>query len=372
MQIQQTMTIRNLAVAVALAAGLSAFQSCNTNAEKTVQDDKQPYVIPDSLLKTLTFDSVKQGELVNAITLTGQVDFNQDKQVNIFSLVSGNIQDIKVQLGDFVTQGQGLAIVKSSEMAGYSNNLIVAQTNLTAAKKQLDAAQALYKSGLASILDVTNAQTNYDQAVAQVAMVKRVLKINGNDTAGNYVIKTPIKGFLVQKFATNSQAIRPDNSNPLFTISDLKDVWVWANVYEGNVDKIHLGDNVDVTTLSFPGRVFKGKVDKMMHVLDPNSRVMKVRVVINNPDYALRPLMFASVTATNTQHKQAIYVPLTALIFDHSQYYVLVYHGQGKADITPVQKLSAYGDKVYLVEGVKPGDVVITKDALQIYDQLNN
>jgi cobalt-zinc-cadmium efflux system membrane fusion protein len=371
-KIQKQLTARTTLGCLSLIAGLFLLQACNTNAEKKTSDDRQPYIIPDSLLKTLKFDSVRNGELINAITLTGQVDFNQDKQVNIFSLVSGNIQDIKVQLGDYVNAGQGLAIVKSSEMAGYSNNLIVAETNVTATRKQLDATQSLYKSGLASVLDVTNAQTNYDQAVAQVAMVKRILRINGNDTSGNYIIRTPIQGFLVQKFATNAQAIRPDNSNPLFTISDLKDVWVWANVYESNVDKIHLGDNVDVSTLSFPGRVFKGKVDKIMHVLDPNSRVMKVRVVIDNPDYALRPLMFASVTATNTQHQQAIYVPLSALIFDHSQYYVLLYHGQGKANITPVQKVSAYGDKVYLNDGVKPGDVVISKDALQIYDQLNN
>lgn len=346
--------------------------SCNTTAEPSPTDTRQPYIIPDSILKTLVFDSVKMGEQVNSLTLTGQVDFNQDRQVNIFSLVSGNIQDIKVQLGDYVTAGQGLAIVKSSEMAGYSNNLIVAQTNLTAAKKQLDATQALYKSGLASILDVTSAQANYDQAIAQLEMVKRVLRINGNDTSGNYVIKAPIGGFVVQKFATNSQAIRPDNGNPLFTISDLKDVWVWGNVYEANVDKIHIGDQVNVTTLSYPGRSFKGRVDKIMHVLDPSSKVMRVRVVIDNPDYALRPQMFASVMATNTDHKQALYVPLSALIFDHSQYYVLVYHGAGKADITPVQKIGSIGDKVYVSEGVREGDKLVASDALQIYDQLNN
>lgn len=371
MRIQENTTIKTLGGALFLAAGVLFLQSCHTNAEPK-NDDRAAYIIPDSLMKTLKVDSVQQGELINAITLTGQVDFNQDKQVNIFSLVSGNIQDIKVQLGDYVNAGQGLAVVKSSEMAGYSNNLIQAQTNLTAAKKQLDATNALYKAGLASILDVTNAQANYDQAIAQLEMVKRILRINGNDTSGNYVIKSPINGFIVQKFATNSQAIRPDNSNPLFTISDLKEVWIWANVYEGNVDKIHLGDNVDVTTLSHPGRVFKGKVDKIMHVLDPNSRVMKVRVVISNQDYALRPQMFASVTATSTEHKQAIYVPQSALIFDHSQYYVLLYHGAGKAAITPVQKLSSLGNKVYLSEGVKVGDSVVASSALQIYDQLNN
>jgi cobalt-zinc-cadmium efflux system membrane fusion protein len=153
-------------------------------------------------------------------------------------------------------------------------------------------------------------------------------------------------------------------------------VWVWANVYESNLDKIHLGDHVAVTTLSYPGRIFSGRVDKIMHVLDPNSRVTKVRVVIDNTDYALRPLMFASVAVSNTQHQQALYVPKSALVFENSRYYVLVYHGNGKAEITPVDPLNTLANdvdgKIYIRTGVTAGQTVITKDALQIYDQLNN
>ncbi|MBS1947528.1 MAG: efflux RND transporter periplasmic adaptor subunit [Bacteroidetes bacterium] len=356
------------------ASALLFLEACTTSSAKSVSD-RDSYTIPDSLLKTLSIDSVKQGELLNVITLTGQVDFNQDKQVNLFPLVSGNIEDIKVQLGDYVYSGQTIAIIRSSEMAGYSNNLIVAETNLTGMKKQLDAAQDLYKSGLASQIDVTNAQVNYDQAISQLEMAKRILKINGSNTQGEYIIKAPINGFIVQKFVTNDQVIRADNGNAMFTISDLKNVWVWANVYESNLDKVHLGDQVTVTTLSYPDRIFKGSIDKIMHVLDPSSKVTKVRVVINNLDYALRPQMFASVTVTNTQHKQALYVPSSSVIFDHSQYYVLVYRGDGKADITPVTpiaRLSSLSPKVYLAEGVQADEKIIASNTLQIYDQLNN
>jgi cobalt-zinc-cadmium efflux system membrane fusion protein len=372
MRIQRKNSITQLAAGIFIVAGVFFFSSCDESPAIKPDPGKQPYIIPDSLLKTLTIDTVRQGELINSLQITGMVDFNQDKQVNIFPLVSGNIREIKVQLGDYVGAGQVLATVRSSEMAGYTNNLIQAQTNVNATKKQLAATTDLYQSGLASNLDVTNAQVNYDQAVAQLEMVKRILRINGDDTTGRFVVKTPIPGFIVQKQVTNDQAIRPDNGNALFTISDLKDVWVWGNVYEANLDKIHLGDYVDVTTLSYPGKVFKGRVDKIMHVLDPTSKVMKVRVVIDNGDYALRPQMYATITATNTEHKQAIYVPLSALVFDNSRYFVVVYHGSGKADITPVDRMSTLGDKVYLTDGVKPGDAIIASNTLAIYDQLNN
>jgi cobalt-zinc-cadmium efflux system membrane fusion protein len=367
MHVQHRIGRRGLVLGFALL-GLAA---CHSGAE-TSGDDRQPYVIPDSLLKTLAVDSVRWTPLVNAFTLSGQVDFNQDNFVNMYPLISGNIDGIKVALGDYVTKGEVLGVVKSPEMAQYSSDILNAETNLELAQKTLDKTIDMYHSGLASLTDSLSAEVALQQAKAELTRSQRVLHINGGGTEGEYVLKAPIDGFIVQKFVVNGQAIRTDNSTALFTISDLKDVWVWANVYEANLDKIHMGDAVNVTTLSYPGRVFKGRVDKIMHVLDPTSKVMKVRVVMENPDFALRPQMFTTVTVTNNAHQSALCIPTGALVYDHSQYYVLVYQGGGKANITPVGRLSTLGDTTYLTSGVKPGDKVIASDALQVYDQLNN
>ncbi len=344
---------------------------CGEN--KKVTEVKQQYIIPDSLLHTLVIDTVSKCPLINVIRLTGMVDFNQDKQVNIFSLVSGNIQDIKVQLGDYVNAGQVLAVVKSSEMAGYSNSLVVAQTTVRAAKKQLDAATDLYKSGLASVLDVTNAQVNYDQASSQLEMAKRILKINGNNINGEYVIKAPISGFIVQKNVTNNTSVRADNGAALFTISDLKEVWIQANVYEANVEQVNLGDYAEVSILSAPDKVFVGKIDKILNVLDPTSKVIKVRIVLQNPDYILKPQMFASVLVSNPEKgRDAICVPSKSLVYERSRYYVIKYNGKGKADITPVEILNTLGDKTYINSGINEGDKIIASTTLQIYSELNN
>ncbi len=361
-------------ILVIVAATLSLaviISSCNGNKNNNA-DVREKYIIPDSLMKTLTIDTVKTCLQVDAVSLTGMVNFNQDKQVNIFPLVSGNIQDVKVQLGDYVTAGQQLAVVKSSEMAGYSNNLAVAETNLNNAKKQLSAASDLYKSGLSSQLDVTTAQTNYDQAVAQLEMVKRVLTINGNNTQGNYIIKAPISGFVVQKNITNNTVIRTDNGNNLFTISDLKNVWIEANVYESNISNVHLGDDVDVTTLSYPSRVFKGKVDKVFNVLDPTNKVMKIRIVLPNSDYALKPQMFAGVKVISNTNKQALCVASAALNFDHSQYYVLVYNSNSDVHIASVEVSGSLGNKTYITSGLKEGDRVLSSNVVLIYEALNN
>ncbi|MFX8266578.1 efflux RND transporter periplasmic adaptor subunit, partial [Acinetobacter baumannii] len=78
-------------------------------------------------------------------------------------------------------------------------------------------------------------------------------------------IKAPISGFIVQKNITNNTSIRSDNGTNLFTISDLKKVWIQANVYEANISKIHVGETVSVTTVSYPDRIFKGTIDKIVN-----------------------------------------------------------------------------------------------------------
>jgi cobalt-zinc-cadmium efflux system membrane fusion protein len=357
--------------AISVMAFCFGLQSCGSE-NKPVVEDTHKYVIPDTLMKTLRVDTVKMVPLINSIRFTGMIDVNQDNQVNIFPLVSGNAKDIKAQLGDYVNAGDVLGTVASSEMAGYTNNLVVAETNLTNTKRQLEASKDLFKSGLASSLDVTTAQTNYDQAVAQLEMAKRVLSINGNNTQGIWVIKAPVSGFIVQKNITNGTTIRTDNGNAIFTISDLKNVWVWANVYESNIGNIHMGDDVTVTTISYPGRVFEGKVDKMLNALDPTTKVMKVRIVIPNPNYELKPQMFASIIVANPENSQALSVPSKALIYDNSRYYVVKYNGNGDASIMPVEVLSTLGDKTYIKSGIQDGDRVISSKAIQIYGELNS
>lgn len=344
--------------------------ACQPKEEQAV---KQSYIIPDSLLKTLKLDTVKEGAYENRISLNGQVDFNQDKVANIYSMVTGKIQDIKVMLGDYIQKGQVLGVIQSSEMAQISSDLMNAQTNLQNAERVMSKMKDMYMAGLASQPDSLSAAVALQQAKAELVKVKRNLKLNGNNTEGKYFLKSPISGFLVQKSITNALNIRADNGTALFTVSDLKDVWVWANVYESNINDIKLNDSVQVNLLStHQGKSFYGKVDKIMEILDPTTKAMKVRISIENPDYILKPQMYAKVTILNKEDKKAFYVPSEALIFEHSQYYVLVYKGNGKVQIKPVEKLNTYKNFVYIKSGVKVGEVVLSSNVLDIYSELNN
>jgi len=352
-----------------IMATLTLLQACN-DAKPEVEKPK--YVIADSLVKTLRIDSVMSCPLVNSLTLTGKVAFNDEKVSRIYPMVSGVISDVTAQVGDFVQKGQQLGVIRSSEMAGYSSDLVTSNTNVLIAKKNMDAAEDMYKSGLMSQKDYVTAQQMYKQAEAQLERSQKVLSINGGNTTGDFIMRSPLSGFIVEKQVNNNMAIRNDNSNNLFTISDLKNVWIVANVYESNISQVHLGDQAQVTTLSYPGRIFHGKVDKILNVLDPTNKVMKIRVVLSNEDYALKPEMFASVNVMNQKDSNALCIPSSALIFDQSQYFILLYKSPSDVTITPVQVISANGDKSYISGNVTEGSRVVASNAILIYQAMND
>src|SRR5207245_2227229 len=120
--------------------------------------------------------------------------------------------------------------------------------------------------------------------------------------------------------------IRPDMGNNLFTISDLKDVWVWANVFEADIAKVKEGTDVQVKTLAYPDRTYTGKVDKISEVLDPTNKALRVRIKLNNADMMLKPQMFASVIVTNPLNQQATCVSTKALLQQNGKTYVVVYN----------------------------------------------
>lgn len=355
-----------------LTACFIALSLFSCTPKDTATDVRVPYVVPDSLMRTLVIDTVKTANVTDAIKFNGIVDFNTNNVVSVFPLISGNVQNVKVMPGDYVHAGQVLGVVKSAEVANYNSALTNAEATVRLTARQLSQQKDLFKSGLASQVDITNAQVAYEQAVSAKTAAGQVLSINGNNKNGEYLIKAPIEGFVVQKNVTNGMAIRTDNNTGLFTISDLKNVWVQANVYEENISKVHQGDQVDVSTISYPDKIFKGKVNEIMNVLDPTTKVMKMRVVLNNPGYLLKPEMFVTVSLNNQEDKKAIAVSSRALVFDHSQYYVITIKGKKDVQIRPVDIISINGSTAYIKSGLSIGERVIGSDALLIYGSLNS
>ncbi|HEY9196492.1 MAG TPA: efflux RND transporter periplasmic adaptor subunit, partial [Mucilaginibacter sp.] len=187
---------------------------------------------------------------------------------------------------------------------------------------------------------------------------------------GTLVIKAPESGYIVEKNITTGSFIRQDNNGSLFTISNMKDVWIWANVFETDISKVKTGYTAKVTTLAYPGKVFEGKVDAISSVLDPDNKVMKIKIVLPNTGMLLKPEMFTNVLITNNDTATSVAVPAKAVVFDSSKNFVVVYNGKCDLRVQEVSVIKTVDDVTYIASGLKPGDKVISKNGLLLYDAL--
>lgn len=351
---------------------LGLFVQACTDGKTAEITQPAPFCLTDTLTHQLMLDTVKKQTVLNELRLSGKVTFNEDKIVKVYPLVGGNVEDLKVELGDYVQKGQVLAVIRSSEIAEFENQLITAQSNLIVAQKNLDVAEDMYQSGLSSAKDVVTARKELQKAESELKRIQEVLHIYGVGKKSIHTVKSPISGFIVEKNVMENMQFRADNMDNLFTISNVDEVWTVANVFESDISKVKLGYEAEMTTLSYPDQVFKGKVDKIFNALDPESRVMKIRIRMQNKDFLLKPEMFANVVIRYSEDKQMLQIPSENVIFDKNKHFVMLYHSKCNIETRQIEPYRMVGSRAYIQSGLQEGEKVLSRNKLLVYDALND
>ncbi len=362
--------MRTKAIYLVMAA-VVALASCEE--KKTGTMESKQVCVSDSLAKMIEVDTARESAMKNELNLTGEVSFDENAVVKVFPFASGQVMKVNVSLGDKVTAGQILAVIRSADVAGNYSDLTSAKADLAISKRQLQQAEYLYKNGISSERDYTEAKENYNKAVAADNKLREQIAINGGgntNAAGTLVVKAPRSGYIVEKNITSGNYIRPDNGSSMFTISDMKDVWIKANVFESDIAKVRVGYTAHITTLAYPGKVFTGKVDNVGSVLDSDSKVLTVRISLPNPDMLLKPEMFTNVMVSNNEAAQAVAIPAGAVVFDSGKNYVVIYRDKCNLSVREVNVIKSVEDTTYVAAGIKPGERVISKNQLLLYNAL--
>lgn len=362
----------SLTIIAGFAITCIMFSSCKVkNADASVAA-KGP-IISDSTMQLLKFDSVQNKEVGDEVKLTGEVSFNDNKVVKVFPFSSGQVLSVNVSIGDYVKAGQTLATIKSADIAGNYSDLSVAGNDEAIAKRSMENAEHLYKNGIASEKEFIEAKENYSKAISNANKIKEQIQINGGGrTAANgmYIVSSPRSGYVVEKLINPGNFIRNDNNSNMFTIGDISDVWIWANVFETDVAKVKEGYEAKVTTVAYPDTVFVGKVDKVNEVLDPVTKVMKVKIVLPNKSGLLKPEMFANVMISNSENKKVPAVTSSAIISENGKNYVVVFNNPNDVKVQEVNILKTTGNYTFIVSGLTSGQKVITQNQILVYRML--
>jgi cobalt-zinc-cadmium efflux system membrane fusion protein len=218
-----------------------------------------------------------------------------------------------------------------------------------------------------------NARTDLDKASSDMRKMEQTNSIFGSRGNAGQVITAPISGYVIEKNVTDKMQYKPDAAQPFFVIANLEEVWVMASVFETDIAKIKTGYDAEVNVIAYKDKTFTGKVDRIFSILDPQSRVMKVRVKIQNKDNLLKPEMFAQITIRyndNTTRLPAI--PSEAIIFDKNKNYVMVYKDSCNIETREIEIYEVAGKTTYIKSGLQLGEKVISKYQLLVYDALND
>ncbi|MFC4163706.1 efflux RND transporter periplasmic adaptor subunit [Epilithonimonas zeae] len=359
---------KNIIIPIILAISLF---SCSKK-EETVKEEAKGFELSQTMLKSTTFAKVEKKFIEDEFSFYGKISADKNTYIDIFPLVGGNVLSVNVELGDYVHKGQVLATIRSTELADVQKDVSDAKTDLRVAENNLRVAKEMYEGKLNTEKDIREAQADVQRARDAVRRSNDVSTVYNVKKGNIYSVISPINGYIVHKDINKDMELRSDRSENIFDVANTKNVWAIMNVNEADIDKINLGMKAQVSTLSYPDKVFYGKIDKIFKIIDPSTNAMQARVVLDNTQGLLIPESKATIRVSSAENETALAIPSSAVIFDDNRYFVVVYKTQADIKVKEIKILKQNAENTYITSGLSEGETIVTTNQLLIYRSLNN
>lgn len=302
-----------------------------------------------------------------SVTAAGKVDFVPSRVARVGPPIAGRVGTIPIVVGQKVGRGAVLITLESVEVGRARGDYLTAKTRVEQTKAEVDRESRLLAGGATSDRAVLVARTEQAQAQAQLRAAEDRLATMGlgaSASGQSLSLTAPIAGTVLQVNARMGQPVGPTDT--LVVVGETEQVWLSVDVYERDVGKIHVGDEVRVSSIAFPGRSFDGKVDQLGAVVDPERHVLEARIVLPNLDGALKPgmtatarILAAAAGGDGGAGETALVVPRHAIQTVDGQPFVFIQHEPGKYEMRPVERGADLDDDVEIARGLKPTDTVV-------------
>jgi len=370
---------------------IAAFGACKRSAQTTSNSpaQKPEQVSQNQAIET---ETVALSPIAAIIPATGKILVPEDRMANIGPVHDGRILRLYAGQGSNVKKGQKLADLESADiddaeadylkaLADYDNARKTSAAELKLAQSTYDRTKMLYEKTITAQKNLQAAEHDLEVAKASgessVAGAKATLTsarrhllilglkdsdidalANKSSLAAVFSLNSPIAGTVIERNATIGATVSSDSN--LFKIIDISRVWIDANVFEKDLERVRGGQEVKVSVPAFPGASFSGRVILVNSVVDPDTRTVKVRTEVPNADGRLKPEMFANVQIITDLHKTSTSIPQSAVLNDGDKTVVFIAEGSGYKK----QQVSVglqNNDRVEIVSGLNAGDKVVVK-----------
>jgi cobalt-zinc-cadmium efflux system membrane fusion protein len=368
--------------ALAFAASLPAC-SARAPAETTQQAPAGEAWLTQQQVKDakLAIAPLAEQEVGGAIVTSGKVTFDDLRVSHVFSPVTGRVIKIEAQPGQRVKKGAPLATIDSPDVGTAFSDFAKAQADLFASEHEYKRQAELYKEHATPQKDYETAEDNFRKARAELSRAQSKVRLfrSGSVDSQEYTLRALIDGEVVARNVNPGVEVQGQysggNAVELFTIGELDQVWVLADVFEMDLARVHKGERVNIKVVAYPNKSFEGHVDWVSGSLDPSSRTAKVRCAVKNPDRELKPEMYATASISVAERK-ALAIPRSALLRIGDQTMVFVQTGttpagQLKFERRPVAvDEDEGGDYLPVTHGLQAGEQIVTSGAILLSGML--
>ncbi len=323
---------------------------------------------------------VEQRILAAELSTTGQVDFDQTRLAHVSPRISGRVHQVHAVLGQQVGAGQALAEIDSVELGQSKAAFLQAKAREELARKSFDRAESLLAERIASEQEVIEAEASLREATASLQTAEETLRLYGlsqsqvdgltyeDRRAALYPLRAPFAGTVVEWHVTLGELVTPERN--LFTLADLSRVWIWIDVYQRDLGGVHLEDEARARVDAFPGEVFAGTVSYLSAQVDSDTRTVRARIDVANPDGKLRPGMFVEVELLDPHplegglaQSPSLVVAESAVVRDGEEYLVFVPAGELRFERRDVQIGQRSDGSVAVLSGLEFGESVVVEGA---------
>lgn len=328
---------------------------------------------------TVAVAPVKRGDVAAHLTVVGNLIGLQT--VDIAPRTGGRLLSVAVQLGDAVRRGQAIAKVEDREIVEQVRqaeaSLEVSKATVRQREADLNVAQLnfersknLYARQLLAKQALDDAESRYLAAVAQLDLSKaqqsqtdarlQELRINLQHTT----VTSPVDGFVGKRNVDPGAMVNTNTA--IASVVEISRLKLVVNVVEKDLRMVSVGDVGVVEVDAYPGEKFNGRVARVAPVLDPATRTATMEIEIPNRDYRLKPGMYARVSLTVEEHKNALVAAKTAVVDFESKRGVWVANAENRAVFVPVTLGIDDGERVEITGGLKEGDLIVTEGAAAV------
>jgi len=317
-------------------------------------------------LAAIGVDTVRVTRERAVAMLSAQLALDENHTVRVFSPVTGRVRSLTAEPGAHVAAGAALARIASGDMSQAASDRVKAEAALAQTAAALTRAEDLYAHKVIAQKDLEQARSDAAQAKAEADRARqRIAQLGESDGAqGDFVLRSPIDGVVIDRTANAGAEVRPDATVPLFTVSSLDTLWLVASAPQRDLGKLHAGAHLAFTTDAAPGRTFDARVTYVGDQLDPVTRTTTVRASVANHDRSLRAMVVGTARLMADDGASRAVVPTRALVTRGTEVVVFVEKSRGHYERRPVVIDDDDGTTATIREGLKAGERVVTRGSI--------